>query len=123
MDNSLLRRTKARKRRQHRVRNQVRGSATKPRLTVSKTNRHIYAQIIDDEQGLTLASFGTQSKESQGTDNSAKSKKTARFIGQRLAELAKEKDVSEVVFDRGRYKYHGLIAELADGARKSGLRF
>lgn len=77
-------------------------------------------QLIDDYRGITIASFGTQSK--QGIKQK-KSKEAARFIGEKIAELAREKNISKVVFDRGPFKYHGLVAELADGARKGGLQF
>jgi large subunit ribosomal protein L18 len=103
-----------------RVRKTVRGSAEKPRLTVSKTNCHIYAQLIDDEKALTLAGFGTLSKTSPVKK---KSKEAAREIGKQIAELAKKQNIHSVVFDRGRYKFHGVIAELANSAREAGLQF
>lgn len=103
-----------------RVRKALKGNAEKPRLTVSKTNSHIYAQVIDDEAGITLAGFGSQSKSCKAK---AKSKEAAREIGKQIAELVKAKNVDKVVFDRGRFKYHGLIAELANSAREAGLQF
>ncbi len=123
MDNSQKKRHKARKSRVMRVRKHVRGTAEKPRLTVSKTNAHVYAQIIDDVQGVTLAGVGTLSKENKSTSLNRKSKESARRIGQQIAELAKAKNIETVVFDRGRYKFHGVIAELAAGAREAGLHF
>lgn len=123
MDNSLKRRMKARKARIMRVRKKVRGSSERPRLTVSKTNQHIYAQVIDDVKGITLVGVGTQSKVNQKSDVQGKSKEAARHIGKQLAELAKKAGVEAVIFDRGRYKFHGVVAELAAGAREAGLQF
>ncbi len=102
-----------------RVRNALHGTAVRPRLSVSKTNMHIYAQLIDDDKGVTLAGFGTQSKGKA----SKKSKETAKQIGVQIAELAKTHGVQSVLFDRGRYKFHGIVAELAAGAREAGLQF
>ena len=123
MDNSLTKKRISRARRVLRVRKGVRGSATKPRLSVAKSNCHLYVQLIDDEQGRTLAGVGTLSKDNKATPYNKKSKDAARHLGEQIAAKAKEKNVSEVVFDRGRFKYHGIIAEVADGARKAGLRF
>jgi large subunit ribosomal protein L18 len=123
MDNSKVRRLKARKNRVMRVRKKIRGTDTRPRLSVSKTNKHIYAQLIDDVNGITIAGFGSLSKENQATSYNGKSKEAARHIGKRIAELAKQKSIDAVIFDRGRYKYHGVVAELAEGAREAGLRF
>ena len=123
MDNSKVRRQKARKNRVMRVRKKIRGTDTRPRLSVSKTNKHISAQLIDDVNGITIAGFGSLSKENQKTAHNGKSKEAARHIGKRIAELAKQKSIEAVIFDRGRYKYHGVIAELAEGAREAGLRF
>ena len=103
-----------------RVRKKVRGTGVRPRLSVSKSLRHIGVQLIDDERAVTLASFSTLSKEAR---QYRKSKKGAQFVGQKIAELAKEKNIDAVVFDRGRFKYHGLIAELANAARENGLKF
>lgn len=123
MESNAKKRVKLREKRALRVRKRVKGSAERPRLTVFRSNQHICAQIIDDESGKTLVSFGTLSKEVKGTENGKKSKASARFVGEMLAKKALEKEVNAVVFDRGRCKYHGLIAELADGARSAGLQF
>jgi large subunit ribosomal protein L18 len=111
-------RIKLRKKRQLRVRKKLRGDAERPRMTVSKTNRHIFVQVIDDVEQKTLVSFGTQSK----GEKSKKSKESAKLVGQKIAELAKDANIEKVVFDRGRHKYHGLIAGLVDAARESGLQ-
>ncbi len=123
MDNSLKRRKKARASRVMRVRKTLRGSSDRPRLSVFKSNQHIYAQLIDDEKGITLAGVGTPSKANQGGSFARKSKDAARAIGLQIAEMAKSKQVTMVIFDRGRSKYHGLVAELANAAREAGLQF
>lgn len=103
-----------------RVRRTLRGTAVKPRLCVVKTNKHLQAQLIDDEKGVTMASVATNSKEMKGA---AKNKETARKLGEQMAAKAKAQNVETLVFDRGPNKYHGLLAELADGARSGGMRF
>ena len=123
MDKSKKRRLTARRMRVMRVRSKVRGSSERPRLSVSKTNTHIYAQLIDDVKGVTLAGIGTRSKENQNTAYNGKSKESARHIGKQIGELAKKKSIESVIFDRGRFKYHGVVAELAAGAREAGLQF
>jgi len=120
MDNSKKNRNRARKSRVMRVRKNLHGNAVKPRLSVSKTNCHIYAQLIDDDAHVTLAGFGTLSKT---CTEKRKSKETAREIGKQIAELAKQRNINSVVFDRGRYKFHGVVAELANSAREAGLQF
>ena len=120
MDKSLKNRKRARRNRVFRVRKALHGSAERPRFTVSKTNCHIYAQLIDDEAGVTLAGFGTQSK---NASHKRKSKLAATEVGKQIAELAKGKQINTVVFDRGRYKFHGLVAQLANSAREAGLQF
>jgi len=123
MDLELIKRSKKRKKRVLRVRKRVRSNSKRPRLCIFKSNSHIGAQIIDDEKQCTLVSFSTLSKEVKGTDNAKKSKNSACFVGEKLGQLAKEKNVTAVIFDRGRFKYHGLLKELAEGARKAGLQF
>lgn len=93
----------------------------KPRLSVSKSNRNIYAQLIDDENRVTLGGIGTLSKADK--TKAGKSKESARMIGSQIAQIAKEKNIDTVVFDRGRFKFHGIIAELANAAREAGLQF
>ena len=120
MQQNLHKRTKIRKNRVMRIRKKLRGSAERPRLTFSKTLKHIGVQVIDDENGVTLASFSTLLKEMKGKKLSVE---TAKIVGEKIAELAKEKKIDKVVFDRGRYKYHGLIAAVATGAREKGIKF
>lgn len=123
MESSLNKRNVRRERRLFRVRKQVRGNSEKPRLCVYKTNQHISAQLIDDESGLTLVSAGTQHKDFPKGTEARKCKLSARHVGKLIAEKAKEKSITAIVFDRGRYKFHGIVAELAAGAREAGLQF
>lgn len=102
-----------------RVRAKTRGTSERPRLSVSRSNKHIYAQIIDDEKAVTLASF-SDAKLSKAKDTKVEK---ANAVGKELAGLAKKKGVTAVVFDRGGYAYHGRIKALADGARSAGLDF
>jgi large subunit ribosomal protein L18 len=113
----------ARKRRHHRVRRKISGTAECPRLNVFRSLRHIYAQIINDEVGHTLVSASTSesevTKQVEGLDKTAQ----ARVVGKLLAERALAKGVTQVVFDRGGYKYHGRVKALAEGSREGGLEF
>lgn len=122
MINDLAKRDTRRWRRKLHVRKSVKGTAEKPRLTVFKSNKHICAQLIDDERGVTIASAGTVSKEFK-SKKLGKSKEAARLIGAKIAEMAKQKNILSVVFDRGFNKYHGLLAEVANAARETGLQF
>ncbi len=104
-----------------RIRGKISGTAARPRLSVFRSNKQIYAQIIDDEAGKTLAAASSR-------DKSIASKKVtkieqAKLVGQLVAEKAKEANIETVVFDRGGYVYHGRIKSLADGAREGGLKF
>ena len=120
MSHKTLKSIKNRKKRALRIRKKIRGSAQKPRLSVMKTLKHIGAQVIDDENGVTIVGVSTQSK---SMNDCKKNIKGAQSIGQMIAELAKKKNIEHVVFDRGRFKYHGLVAELANAARENGLKF
>ena|SRR5437899_8943794 len=124
MDNYLRKLSDKRRTRVWRIRKHIKKFSSAPRLCVQKTNQHLSAQIIDDEKGITVASIGTLSKEMRkGNKPLRKSKAAAKEIGTKLAKLAKEKSIDKVVFDRGRFKFHGLIAELATAAREAGLKF
>jgi large subunit ribosomal protein L18 len=101
----------------------VRGSALRPRLAVFRSNKHLLAQIIDDENRVTLVGIGTMSKTLKNTKHNRKSKEAAQQLGKILADEAKKKQIETVVFDRSHYKYHGVIAALADAAREAGLKF
>ncbi|MEZ6066191.1 MAG: 50S ribosomal protein L18 [Planctomycetaceae bacterium] len=109
-----------RRRRQYRVRNRVRATG-RPRLTVFRSNKHIYAQIIDDAAGRTLVSASTLDK-TAGAENGG-NRDAASKIGMLIAQRAKEQGISEVAFDRGAYRYHGRVAALADACREHGLQF
>ena len=104
----------ARLRRHRRVRNKISGTAARPRLDVFRSAKHIYAQIIDDEQGVTLVSASTMDKDFNGNGGNVEA---AAEIGKKVAAKALEKGLTEVVFDRGGYVYHGRVKALADGAR------
>lgn len=123
MIKDLIKRNVRRRRRMLRVRKQVRGTAEKPRLSVFKSNMHIFAQLIDDEKGFTLASAGTVMKDFQDNKLGKKSKEAARAVGAKIADVAKQKNIANAVFDRGFNKYHGLLAEVANAARETGLQF
>ena len=115
---------KQRQRRTYRVRNQIRRTAgERLRLSVFRSNRHIYAQIIDDRAGRTLVSANTMERDVSGPGSYAGNKDAAAKVGRLLAERALEQGIKQVVFDRGRYKYHGRIAALAEAARAGGLEF
>ena len=111
---------KARLHRHTRVRGKISGTAECPRLNVFRSSSNIYAQVIDDEKGVTLAAASTTEKEFAGSKGNIEE---ARKIGLLIAERAKAKGIEEVVFDRGGYLYHGRVKELAEGAREGGLKF
>ena len=103
-----------------RVRGKVSGTPERPRLNVFRSNANIYAQIIDDVNGVTLVAANTLEKEFEGATGNCEA---AKKVGQVLAERAKAKGIEKVVFDRGGYIYHGRVAALAEGARENGLEF
>ena len=111
---------KQRLKRHKRVRAKISGTAEKPRLAVYRSNANISAQIIDDVKGVTLVSASTLEKTFEGLGSN---KAAAREIGKIIAERAAAKGITEIVFDRGGYIYHGRVSELADGAREGGLKF
>ena len=111
-----------RQRRQARVRDRVRGTDGRPRLCVFRSNKHIYAQVISDESGRTLAAASSLSAELKGQVNGS-TKDTAKKVGALVAKLCQERGIHEVVFDRNGYLYHGRLAELAGAAREAGLKF
>ena len=110
----------ARLKRHKRVRAKISGTAARPRLAVYRSNAHISAQIIDDVAGTTLVSASTLEKDFEGIGSN---KAAARTVGKTLAERAIAKGITEVVFVRGGYLYHGRVSELAEGAREGGLKF
>lgn len=111
-------------RRRTRVRSRIRSqSGGRPRLSVFRSGKHIYAQIIDDAKGATLAAASTLDKDFRENNKSGADKAAAALVGQALAERAKKAGVETVVFDRGSYLYHGRVKALAEAARKGGLSF
>jgi large subunit ribosomal protein L18 len=109
----------ARKRRHLRVRKGIAGTAERPRLVVTRSSRHMVAQVVDDTRGHTLASASTMEADLRGLDGDKTAK--ARRVGEILAERARAAGVEAVVFDRGGNRYHGRVAAVADGAREGGL--
>ena len=114
---------KARLKRHLRVRKKISGTPARPRLSVYRSSKHIYAQLIDDISGRTLVSASTVDKELAGQVKNGGNVEAARMVGQLIAKRAKEKGYEAVVFDRGGYLYHGRIQALADAAREGGLEF
>ena len=106
-----------------RIRNRVNGTAERPRLAVFRSNDHMYAQIIDDTVGNTLVSASTNEKAVKAELDKTNNVEAAAYVGKLVAERAKEKGITEVVFDRGGFLYHGKIEALAEAAREAGLVF
>ncbi len=105
------------------VRGLIKGTIERPRLSVFRSNENIYAQIIDDITSKTLVSCSTLDRDIKLTRQNGRTCNASRLIGQKLANLSKEKHITKIVFDRGSYLYHGRIKALADGARSGGLQF
>jgi large subunit ribosomal protein L18 len=118
MDHNKAKRKQQLRRRQH-VRKRIVGTAERPRLSVFRSSKHIYAQLINDLDGVTLAAAGSQSKGAAYGGNI----KAAGAVGKKLAEAAKAKGIDKAAFDRGHYRYHGRVKALADAAREGGLQF
>ena len=112
-----------RNRRRNHVRRLIRGTSERPRLTVFRSSKHIYAQLIDDLSGVTLVAASSKIKDLRGQIPYGGNIKAAAVVGTRLAEVAKGKGISAAAFDRGHYRYHGRIKALAEAARKGGLQF
>ncbi|GAB6164809.1 hypothetical protein JCM19992_08090 [Thermostilla marina] len=112
---------KRRQRRRFRVRNKIKRVSNRPRLSVFRSHKHIYAQLIDDEAGRTIAAASTVEKEVREEVGYGGNVKAAQVVGRLIAERAKAAGVEKAVFDRGGYRYHGRVAALADAARDAGL--
>jgi len=119
----LIDKNKIRVRKHVRVRKKVTGTAERPRLSVFRSSRHIYAQIIDDVSGTTLVAASTLDEAIKGKLEYTGNKNAAHEVGKLVGAKAIEKGIKKVVFDRGGYLYHGRVKELADGAREAGLEF
>ena len=118
-----IKRNVERKRRHARVRTKISGTAECPRLCVFRSNKNITVQVIDDTKGITLASASTLDKEVRANIKKSSTVEAAGFIGKLIAERATKSGISEVVFDRGGYIYHGRVKALAEAAREAGLKF
>ena len=114
---------KDRQKRHLRIRKDISGTAVRPRLNVFKSNKHIYAQIIDDERGATVVAASTLEKDIAAKTGDLKGAELAKLVGEAVAKKAINSGVNEVVFDRGGYLYTGRVAALAEGARGAGLKF
>ena len=117
-------RLSGRERRHLRIRRKVRGGAARPRLVVFRSNKHIYAQMVDDATGKTIAGVAGSAKEIVAATVESKERfAESAAVGAQIAKMAIEKGISQVVFDRAGYRYHGRVKALADAARKAGLKF
>jgi large subunit ribosomal protein L18 len=116
-------RVEGRANRHRRIRRVVRGSGGRPRLVVFRSVKHIYAQVVDDDRGMTVAAAGSLSPELKATLSSGGNVAAAKAVGDLIARKAKAGGIAAVVFDRGGYKYHGRVKALADAARAAGLVF
>lgn len=119
----MNRKEAARERRHRRLRKKVLGTAERPRLSVHKSLKNVYAQVVDDTRGHTIVSVGTRDKDFKDEAGHKGNVKTARKVGMVLAAKAVAGGIRKVVFDRGGYRYHGCIKALAEGAREGGLEF
>ena len=119
----VISRAESRKRRQTRVRRKVTGTADRPRLCVFRSSKHIYAQIIDDSQGVTVASASTRDKSVVDGLSYTGNVEAAKAVGEKIAQNAQEKGIKNVVFDRNGFVYHGRVKTVADAAREAGLDF
>jgi large subunit ribosomal protein L18 len=113
----------ARLRRKVRVRKKVVGTDSRPRICIFRSNKHIYAQVISDQQGKTLAAVSTLSDELADANKKSKGVELAKRVGLALAKVCKDKNIVDVVFDRNGFIYHGRVKAVADGAREGGLKF
>lgn len=105
------------------LRSFIKGTANRPRISVFRSNNHIYAQVIDDSKFHTLASYSTLNLDKQKTTLKTNTCESAKFIGERLGEICIQNNINKVIFDRGNYIYHGRVKALADGLRFAGLIF
>lgn len=104
-----------------RIRSTIRGTAERPRLCIFKSNKHVYLQLINDRESVTLLSVSTQTADLQKTLKDKESVEAAKIVGKTIAEAAKDKGITKAVYDRSGYKYHGIVKAAAEGAREGGL--
>lgn len=119
----MARKLTGRERRKFRIRNKISGVSERPRLTVFRSARHIYAQVIDDTRGATLAAASTLTPGVRESVSNVTKTEAAKQVGAAIAKACSEKGITKVVFDRNGYLYHGRVRALADGAREAGLSF
>lgn len=117
------RKSERRNRIRRRIRSNIRGTSERPRLSIYKSNRHIYAQLVDDLEGRTLAASSTQTEALRKSLQEKTRAEEAKIVGEDLAKRAKDAGIDKAVFDRSGYKYHGIVKSLAEGAREAGLDF
>lgn len=122
MYNELKNKNATRLKRLMRVRKRVRGTSVKPRLTIFRSNQNLYVQVIDDSCGKTLAGIGTNNKALKSEGEGKTQTELSTLIGSKIGAQLKEQKIESVVFDRGSYKYHGVVAALADAVRDAGIR-
>lgn len=118
-----IKKTLRRDRIRRRIRSTIKGTAERPRLCVYKSNKNVYAQLVNDRLGHTLAGVSTKSEDLSNDLKDMSKKESAKVVGKRLAELATDQGLEKAVFDRSGYKYHGVVKALAEGAREGGLDF
>jgi large subunit ribosomal protein L18 len=121
--NKKLKPNKYKKLKREGLRGRIKGTLERPRLSVYRSNEHIYAQIIDDTNATTLLACSTLDRSIKLNFSTGRTCDASRFMGEKLAELSLQKNITKIVFDRGPYLYHGRIKALADGARAGGLQF
>ena len=119
----VYKKKKAKQRIRKRGRKKINGTAERPRLKVTRSNRYIYVQVVDDIKGIVLASASTLEKALRKDDSSNKNIKASEALGNTIAERLKKKKINEIVFDRGHYPYQGRIKTLAESMRKAGIKF
>jgi large subunit ribosomal protein L18 len=119
----LARKIDARKKRKVRIRKKISGTSVKPRLCVFKSTNHIYAQLVDDTSGQTITAASSLDKSMKDFKGHKGNADAARAVGEMIGKRAMEKEIQQVVFDRGGYLYHGRVKALADAAREAGLKF
>ncbi len=113
--------TERRNKIRRRIRSTIRGTEERPRLSIFKSSKHVYLQLINDRENATLLAVSTKTEELQGDIKDKTNLEAAKVVGAALAEAAKDKGIKKVVFDRSGYKYHGIVKAAADGAREGGL--
>jgi large subunit ribosomal protein L18 len=122
MDHQKVKRKRQLRRRRH-VRRNITGTAQRPRLSVFRSSKHIYAQLIDDINGVTVAAASSNGSDTRQAIGYGGNVKAAAAVGKQLAEKARERGISKAAFDRGHYRYHGRVKALADACREGGLQF